>query len=410
MRVRRGADVRRPAMVPASPPTFNGEDFQRIMTTQTAEAPATTGLTRWLVVNAQSLISYGGLVFILLAGFAGAFRHMHDWSARYELRDWMCWANAITSELLPAISFFSWRDREEREKPSGLPLCTFVVSFAVSLCAQLSSTGVKLPYERQFLAVLPMAAAFVVLKIVVTDLKFAKETRLDAEAETARRAELARKQAARDAELAAELARNFEREQAELAAETSRREAELAAELAREQAERDAVERLRLAEIEQAAITRREELAAQERLELRQAAAVRERREAESRAAAELEAARIRAEAEAEVRRAEAERIRAEAAAKEQAAALVAGRHRVDAGHGGGAGGATVSPIRQRRSRVETQALVDATLAVLPAGTSRDDAVKVVARAIGNTERYAREFVPSDWTAVSSAGGESEAA
>lgn len=364
-----------------------------------------------LVANSDKIIRFGGLAFVALAGFAGAFRHMHDWTAEaLPLQaGWLCWANAVISEILPTVSFLSWRDRIEQKRKSGVPLFVFLASAVVSLIANLSATGLRIPGDMYFLAALPMLSIMVLFKMVLGDLDYARKDRERAVVEAARRADVTRKQAAREAELAAEAARNFEREQAEQAAELRRRDAELAAELKREEDERGAAERLRLAEIEQAAITRREEMAARERAELRQAEQARARREEQARADAFAAAERIKAEAEAERLRAETDRIRAEARAKEQAAQLLAGRHRVDTGHDR-ADTATVSPIRQRRPRAETQALAEAALDLLPAGTSREEAVKAVHRAIGNTERYAREFVPADWSAGSSAGGEADAA
>lgn len=376
-----------------------------------------------LVANSDKIVRFGGLTFVALAGFAGAFRHMHDWTADAlpHQADWLCWANAVISEILPTVSFLSWRDRIEQKRPAGVPLLVFLGSAVVSLVANLSATGLRIHGDRYFLAALPMLSIMVLFKMVLGDLDHARKRRERIE-ELARKksrtiarraahaAELARKKAARDAELQAELARNFAREQAELAAELSRQEAEQAAELARQQAEREAAERLRLAEIEQAATTERDRVLAAERAEVRRIEQARLDAEARARAAAFAEAERIKAEAEAERIAAETRRIAAEAAAHEQATALLAGRHRA-AAEGEAAGvDAEVTPIRQRRPRAKTQAIADAVLASLPAGTSRDEAVKAVHLAIGSTQRYAREFVPPGWWSAGSAGGERQPA
>lgn len=391
------------------------------MTTQTLPAPRPWWAA--FVTNSDKVIRFGGLAFVAGAGFAGAFAHMHDWTAEAlpATADWLCWSNAVISEIMPTVSFLSWRDRAERKRSTGMPLTVFIGSSFVSLVANLSATGLRIPGDRYFLAALPMLALVVLTKMVLGDLDYARRDRLRAEEKArrkaltaARRAEHARKLAAADAELAAELAaeqaRNYEREQAEQAAELARLAREQEAELARLADERAAAERLRLAEIEQAAATERERLAAAERAELRRIEQQREQRRIDAEAAALAEAERIKAEAEAVLIAARARQIAADAAAKEQAAALLAtqgtpGKHRESA-----VGDATVQPMRQRRPRAETEVLAEATLAMLPAGTSRDEAVKAVARAIGASERYAREFVPADWSTSSSAGGEADAA
>lgn len=397
------------------------------MTTQTATtADVTPSWRDTLVANSDKLIRFGGLAFVAGAGFAGAFRHMHDWTAEAlpDQADWLCWANSVISEILPTVSFLSWRDRIDQKRKSGIPLGVFLASSTVSLIANLSATGLRIHGDKYFLAALPMLALMVLFKMVLGDLEYARKDRERREdrarrkaATIARRAEHARNLQQRAAELAAEQAaeqaRNFEREQAEQAAERDRRAADHAAELERQREQRASAERLRLAELEQAAATERDRLAAEERRAERAERLRIEQQRIDAETAVFAEAERIKAEAEAERVRAEAERIRAEAVMKEQAAALLvtqqtAGRHRETSAPV--AGDADVRPLRQRRPREETHALAAAALAVLPAGTPRDEAVRVVSRAIGASERYARDFVPSDWSAGSSAEDEGEAA
>jgi len=387
--------------VAADPP--DGKDCF-LMTTTTAP--------RGVAVNAQALIKWVGLVFVALASFALAFTHMHDWTrdALPDSAEWMRWANAGISEILPVTSFILWREREEQQRPSNAPLWLFLASAVLSILAQLSATGTRIPGDQYLLACLPSLALLVLAKMILGDISYARKAALAAAAAAERQAELDRAEAQRQAELEAERARKYEREQAELAAELERRNAEHAAELERRRAEREAEERLEFARIEQAAITRREELAAEQRRREWQAQDEAQRRRAEAEAAAFAEAERIRAEAEAERIRAEAERVRAEASAKQQAAALLAGKHRAQA-DSAERDEATVTSIRQRRPRHETQALAEAALAVVPASArSRADAVEFVAATLGVDKRYAREFVPADWTPDSSAGGEAGAA
>lgn len=365
-----------------------------------------------LIANSDKIIRFGGLAFVALAGFAGAFRHMHDWTAEAlpQQADWLCWANAVISEILPTVSFLSWRDRIEQKRKAGMPLLIFLASGMVSLIANLSATGLRIHGDTYFLAALPMLSIMVLFKMVLGDLDYARKDRERKAAEAARRAELDRRRERDDAEREAERARNFEREQAELAAELHRTELAQAAERERIREERAAAERIRLAEIEQAEVTRREQMAAAERAEVRRAEQERERVKMELEAAALAEAERIRAEGEAERARAQADALRAQTAAAEQAATLLRGRHRAEADHDATAAGASVTPIRKRRPREETEVIAAATLAALPAGTTRDQAVRAVAVALDCTERYARKIVPADWSAGSSAGGEADAA
>jgi hypothetical protein len=355
----------------------------------------------------------GGLLFVAVAGFAGAFTHMHDWTARYETRDWMCWVNAIISEIMPTVSFLVWRDREEQERSTAMPLIVFLGSTGVSICAQLSSTGKHFPHEQDFLAVLPLLALMALAKLVLGDLKYAKDARLAKEAEATRRAEVARNQAeqraelaARRTELAAELARNqaaeLARRETELAAELARNQADHEAELARQAAERDAAERRRLAEIEQAGMTRREQLAVAERAEVRRVEQERQRRQDEAAAAVQAEASRIEAEARAGRERAETARIEAETRAKEQAIALLAARPTAP-------DGVRERPSdtvgRHRLTREERAVQVEALLLLLPAGTTRPEAVVQIAEQLSVSTKYVREFVPDGWVAAGSDAG-----
>jgi hypothetical protein len=363
-------------------------------------AQVTTAPPSWraaLVVNSNNIIRFGGLAFVALAGFAGAFSHMHDWTreALPQTANWLCWANAVISEILPTVSFLSWRDRVERERSTGMPLAVFLGSSLLSLTANITAAGVRLHGDKYLLAALPMLAVLVLFKMVLGDLEYAKKDRERIAAAAERQAEADRRRAEQAEELRAEQARKLEDQRAEQAAELARAEREQAAELER-----------RRVEIEQAGITERAQLEAAERAEVRQAQLARERRELEARLIREAEAARVVAEATAERERAEAERIRVEAALKERTAAMLTVERRAPMS----APPANVRPMRQRRPRAETQAHVEATLAGLPAGMTRDEAVKVVAVAIGNTERYAREFIPPGWVGGSSAGGEATSA
>lgn len=354
---------------------------------------------------------------IVLASLALAFTHMHDWTiesidgalaavgSTRHTPQWAGWANAVISELLPTSAFLSYRERHEQGRPTTTPVVIFIGAAVVSLLAQLSATGVSIPGSAYFLACLPALAVIVLSKVIFSDLDHAATIKAAAEVE----AELAAADAAREAELkrrqAAELRRVEEVEAAELKARLAREEREHAAELER-----------RKIEAEQLVITRRTEIESAERREIAERADRAAQREADSRFAVARDAARVKAEGEAAAARiaaeadaarvhAEAQRIQAEAAARKAAADRVAAaRHAEVEPAGEGAG-----PVRQRRPRSETEALVNDVLVTLDHGLSRADAVAEVADRLAIDRRYAREFVPASWGGdTGSAGADHE--
>jgi len=384
--------------------------------------------------SAVDVVQYLIIGFVAVSALAGAFTHMHDWTLREidaalvdagiaaHTPHWFGWANAVISELLPTSAFLSIRQRQRQGRSTTYPTWLFGGAFVVSIMAQLSATGIDVPFAAEFLATLPALAVLALSKLIFADVEHAAAERAAAELAAERAAELARRERAEAAELrrrqaaeAAELKVQREREAAEHAAELNAR-------LAREAAELSArLERERIA-AEGAAITRRAEIEAEERRQAREAEERRQAREAEIERAARIERERVAAAAEAErqrieaearadalrrqaeadaaMREAEAQRVAVEAEARRLAAERVAAaRHEAQAGGDEAQGGAH----RKRRSRQETAALVADVLVTLPAGTTRDAAVVAVAQALDMTERYAREFVSPDWDAASSA-------
>ena len=302
---------------------------------------------------------------IVLVALGASFTHMIDWTS---------------SELLPTASFLNLTARRDSGRPLRFPVMVFLFSVALSLSAQLSSTGFRLPHDRQFLACLP-AIAVVLLSIMVHgEIEHRSEVKAAATEAAEQAADLARK----IADLAAEEAAERARKEAAEAAELARRDAEQAEARAEQRAELQRRERLRIAELQAAAETERERLAAAERAEERRLAAEKQARTEQAQAAREAEAARIVAESAAEERRMKA--ALAEVAKLDERPAA----------------GSTAT----RMSRVERTRIVDLVLASLPAGTTRDAAVVAVAEKMKVTERYARDFVPADWAApVSGAHG-----
>jgi hypothetical protein len=378
-----------------------------------------------LALRGEDWLALGMLALLFVFALAGAFTHMHDWTITAinealrksaEARgvspipvtpDWFGWSNAVTSEIMPTYALLTVRKRQRQGRSVNGPGVLFVASSALSLLAQLSATGVRLPYDAQLLVCLPAIALMVLGAFKFSDMSYARSAAVEAE----QAAEHARRRAEVAAERAAELERQRAEQAAEQAAELERQAAEREAELAREAAEREAERAERLARIEAEQATERARMEMAERAEVRRTEQERQRRADEAEAARLADAARIEAEARAERERAQAALIKAEADRAAQAAALLKAQ---TADHGrarhAAPEGAAVTQIRQRRTRDETAAHVDAVLSALPHTMTRDEAVKRVAAAIGNTERYAREFVPAGWPASSSAGGEESAA
>lgn len=385
-------------------------------------------MRRRFALHGENWLALAMLAVLFVFALAGAFTHMHDWTItaiNEALRenalargvtpvpvtpDWFGWSNAVTSEIMPTYALLTVRKRQRQGRSITGPGWLFGLSSLLSLLAQLSATGVRLPYDAQLLVCLPAIALVVLGTFKLSDMSFAREEAAAAE----QAAERQRRQAELAAELAAEQAAERERAAAEQAAEAERQRAEREAELAREAAEREAERATALARIEAEQATERLRIEAAERDKVWAAEQERQRRADEAEAARLAEAARIEAEARAERDRAEAERIRAEAEKQAQAAALLAqqaaGRHAV-ADHGRGQ--AEVTEIgtggRVYRPRHESEAIAAATLATLPKDTPRDQAVRNVAAALGTSRRQASKFVPQNWPA-SSAGGEESAA
>lgn len=352
---------------------------------------------------AMTLIA-GVLIFALLASFG----HMIDWTKdATQQSTWLGVANAVISELMPTVSFIVLKLRQDSGRSVRLPVVTLIGSIALSLCAQESATGLRLPYDSQLLAGLPAIAALVLSIMGHAEIEHRRHVKAAADLAAEQAADLARL----DAEQAAEQAAERVRLAAEQRAELQRQDAEQAQVRAEQRAELQRQERIRLAEIDAAAKTESERLAAAERAEQRRVAADKQARAEQAQAAREAEAARITAQADAEERRiraeaqaalvrAQASQAEAEAQAKKAALATMAKRQQEQEAEKNDKPDATAAP---RMSRVERTRLVETVLASLPAGTTRDQAVKAVADKMTVTERYARDFVPEGWVAPSSA-------
>lgn len=392
---------------------------------------------RVLALRGEDWLALGMLAVLFMFALAGAFDHMHGWtidSINEALRenaeargvtpvpvtpDWFGWSNAVTSEIMPTYALLTVRKRQRQGRSITGPAVLFVGSSVLSLLAQLSATGVRVPYDAQLLVCLPAVALMILGAFKFADMSYGRQAAVTAELERERRTELAARKAADAAHLAAELEHREAHQAAELAARREREAAELAARLDRERREHEAHlehERLR---IEGESITRREQIAAAERAEVRAAEERQRQRRSDIERAAAVERARIAAEAEAERVRADAARIEADAArvaadaeraqvdaeARRAAAERVAAARHEARGTGGqgaadpGGSDDAATDARRRRPRHETAALVGDVLATLPAGTERAAAVAEVAAALNVTAKYAREFIPEGWVA-----------
>lgn len=424
------------------------------MTTMTVDqAPLSRRCLAFVALHGVDILLALILGFVLLCGYAGAFQHMHDWTreAVPSSQEWQCWANAVISELMPTASFLLYLKYESQGRGTWGPRGLLLGSSVLSLCAQLSATGLRFLGDTQLLACLPLIAIMILGEMILSNLsrnnkvkKQAADAAADAAVKAAKIAARVADQARTEAEQRAEQVRVRAEQVAEQAAEQEAEQARLQrehdAEQARLEREASSAERLRLAELEAAERRRREDREAAERtaerdrlarIEDREAAGRRAAEEAErvarleieretalTRAHAEADALRVEAEAAARKADAEAERLRAETVAREtetkireQAVSLVAaGRHSV--GEGSGSRRQASEPAdfedaaqSRRRPRTETVRIVEVTLLGMPAGSDRAAAVKAVAAALDTSERYARKFVPEDWTALGSVEG-----
>lgn len=392
----------------------------------TTDSPGTASPRRvfaFIALHGQNALLVAILGFVLLCGYAGAFQHMHDWTMEAVPRSqqWQGWANAIISELMPAAAFLIILKRQELGRSIRAPRILLILASGLSLCAQLSATDFRFRGDTQLLACLPLLAVMILGEMILSDWSQGRKIAERRSAAAEQAAELERRNAELVAEQAAERAAEQARRQAEHEAERAERAAALAAELAERQRASEAAERLRLAELEQAALTRRDQLAADERRAEREARLAIEREAAMAEAAGRAQAERLRAEADAAARRVEAEasaareaaetvRLETETKIREQAFSRLNGRHRaVGEGSGPAPRQAAATDLdearRSRRSREETETLVDAVLSTMPADATRADAVKAVSAELSVTDRQARKFVPEDWTAASSAAG-----
>lgn len=393
------------------------------MSTETVSLPRRVG--RLLILKGEDWLFLAILAVLFVLGLMGAFTHMHDWTIGsidaalieaakgtgrtvHETPDWFGWTNAVTSEITPTAALLLIRKRQRQGRSITGPAFFFAASLALSLLAQLSATGIVVPYAAQMLVCLPVVSLTILAVFKFSDMSYAREAAEQEAADAERKAKQARRSAELAAERAAELERRQAEQAAELAAEQRRRDAEQAAELDRQRRQHEADLAERQARIEAEAQTRRLEIEAADRAAERERQDRREAREAELRRAAEVERARVEAEAAAELQRAEAARVEAVAEAQRQAAARLAElqAQRQPAQRGGADDDGDTAGSR-RMSKAERDELTAATLALLPAGTTRDTAVAAVAEALDVSRRYARSLVPPDWTAASSsvAGG-----
>jgi hypothetical protein len=120
------------------------------------------------VESAARLVIMGAIG--VMAG-AASFTHMHDWTmqnAPHGTPEWFGWANAVVSELTPALALLEWRRRRRAGGSIGYPVALLVGSGLLSLAAQVSQANASL--SSKALAALPAIAFTLLIKLVFSSL------------------------------------------------------------------------------------------------------------------------------------------------------------------------------------------------------------------------------------------------
>jgi hypothetical protein len=111
------------------------------------------------------------LIVLLVGCMAGAasFSHVHDWTMENsptETADWVGWANAVITELVPTAALIIIGQRRKSGKPIGYPMFLLIAAVGVSLTAQLA---VAEPTAFGWMvSALPALAFFALSKLVFT--------------------------------------------------------------------------------------------------------------------------------------------------------------------------------------------------------------------------------------------------
>ncbi|WP_203664555.1 hypothetical protein [Actinocatenispora rupis] len=111
----------------------------------------------------------------LMAG-AASFTHMHDWTMQKApdgTPEWFGWANAVVSELTPALALLEWRRRRRMGGSVVYPVALLVGSGLLSLAAQISQAGDS--WSSKGLAALPALAFTLLIKLVLSSLPTGQE-------------------------------------------------------------------------------------------------------------------------------------------------------------------------------------------------------------------------------------------
>lgn len=111
----------------------------------------------------------------VMAG-AASFTHMHDWTMRNSpagTPEWFGWANAVVSELMPALALLEIRRRRRLGKSLGYPLAVLVGAGLLSLSAQVAQASPS--WSGRGLAALPAVGFIVLTKMVFSGLPAAAQ-------------------------------------------------------------------------------------------------------------------------------------------------------------------------------------------------------------------------------------------
>jgi peptidoglycan/LPS O-acetylase OafA/YrhL len=106
----------------------------------------------------------------VMAG-AASFTHMHDWTMHNSPREtpeWFGWANAVVSELMPALALLEIRRRHRSRRSIGYPLAILIAAGLLSLAAQVAQANHS--WSGRGLAALPAVGFIVLTKMIFSGL------------------------------------------------------------------------------------------------------------------------------------------------------------------------------------------------------------------------------------------------
>lgn len=118
-----------------------------------------TKILSWIVLVAMTIV--------YAVAQAAAFTHMHDWSMQHlphGTHPLFGWANAVISEVIPAVGMILLFLAEVNRRPKGWAVFLLIFGLFLSGNAQMAEAK-NFSYSALFVALLPAVAAGILLKV-----------------------------------------------------------------------------------------------------------------------------------------------------------------------------------------------------------------------------------------------------